>query len=500
MLRLKYFAIVAAALTLTACGQPAATVAPVAANNAQTANVTNSPAAKADYNSLPAGTAVLVRYKDGQAPSVQGGTALPFDRTYRYAAGAPKSRAELISRFLNDPAVEVVEPDFKMYTFGTPSDPSYAKQWDMAKIQLPAAQDKTKGNANVIVASVDSGVDYNHPDLAGQVIKGKDFANNDDDPMDDNGHGSHTAGTMAAATNNAIGVAGIAPGCKILAVKVMGSDGGGDISAICSGIDYAVKQGAKVINLSLGGPQESQILRSSIQAAVKAGVLVVAAAGNDGNTTQNYPAAYPEVLSVGATDENDAKTSFSQYGSWVRIAAPGAHILSTFKGAYKELDGTSMASPHVAGAAGLLRSLHPEWTAEQVASTLIATGDACTGFETAPNLRRLNLAKAVGASAPESAPSAAPVADQPSAAPANRQPAFPVGGQPQLPGGGAAMPQYPGGNGAVMPQFPGGGQPGMPVGQPWPSAPVAQQPGAQPTAAPSNGRSRRVRNGHRWGH
>ncbi|MDB5099692.1 MAG: peptidase, partial [Cyanobacteria bacterium RYN_339] len=397
---MKYFAIAAAALTLTACGQPTAPTVPATPT-------------RANYRlaDAPAGTALLVRYKDGQEGrhgliGFQGNT-FGLARAYRYPVANAAARATMMAKFQADPAVEVVEPDYRMYTYATPTDPSYGQQWDMAKIQLGAALDVTPGKESALVACVDSGVDYNHPDLAGQVAKGHDFVNNDDDPMDDNGHGSHTAGTVAARTNNGTGIAGVAGGCKVLAVKVMDANGGGDVSNISAGIDYAVKAGAKVINLSLGAPQESQILHAAVQQAVKAGVVVVAAAGNDGSTTRNYPAAYPEVLSVGATDENDARANFSTFGSWVKIAAPGTHILSTFKGAYKQLDGTSMASPHVAGAAALVRSLHPEWTVDQVCNALITSGDACTGFESAPSLRRLNVAKALGATA------AAPVAADP---------------------------------------------------------------------------------------
>jgi thermitase len=365
---------------------------------------------------------VIVRYKAGyesraQLVGFQGTGLAGLGRAYRYHVPDAAKRAQLYQAMAADPAVEYVEPDYTLHTFALPTDPYVANQWDLPKIQLGQALDLTKGDPSVIIASVDSGVDYNHADLAGQVIKGYDYANNDADPLDDNGHGTHTAGTMAALTNNATGVAGIAGGCKILAVKVMDSSGAGSTSGIADGINYAVSHGAKVINLSLGGPSDSQTLHAAIQQAVNAGVLVVAAAGNDGTTTMNYPAAYSEVISVGATDKTDARASYSQYGSWVSIAAPGSSILSTYKGGqYATMDGTSMASPHVSAVAALVRSLHPTWSVSQVRQALVTTGDPCTGFESAPALRRLNAYKALQYGSTTTSPTPAPTV-APTAAP-----------------------------------------------------------------------------------
>ncbi|MDB5099701.1 MAG: peptidase [Cyanobacteria bacterium RYN_339] len=400
---MKHISVAALALLLTACSQPptATTQAPVKRSYAL-ANASDA-------------TGLIVRYKAGQEPHKGligfGGNSFGLPRAYRVDVADATKRADMMSTMQADPAIEFVEPDYRLHTFATPTDPSYAQQWDMAKIQLGPALDLTPGAASIIVASVDSGVDYTHPELAGQVIKGYDYANNDADPIDDNGHGTHTAGTMAAATNNGQGVAGVAGGCKVLAVKVMDSTGSGNTSGIISGITYATSHGAKVINLSLGGPQASQALHTAIQQAVNAGVVVVAAAGNDGSTTSNYPAAYPEVISVGATDKNDARATFSTYGSTLAIAAPGTSILSTYKGGlYKSLDGTSMASPHVAGVAALVRSLHPDWTVAQVRTALVNSGDPCTGFTGSPGVKRLNALKALqyGGTTTPPAPTPAP--------------------------------------------------------------------------------------------
>jgi subtilisin family serine protease len=287
--------------------------------------------------------------------------------------------------------------------------------WGFQKTQVPQAWDRTTGSAAVIIAVVDSGVDDTHPDLKnGQIIRGPDLVENDNVPQDPFGHGSHVAGTIAATANNSTGVAGMAYSCRVLAVRVLGKDGSGQLSDVADGIIKAQQLGAKVINLSLGGTEGEAILEQAVNKVVAAGSLVVAASGNSNTTKPSYPAAYSGVLSVGASDQQDRRASFSNYGSGTAIAAPGVGILSTAGQTYKSMNGTSMAAPHVAAAAGLLFALKQDASAAQVRQALVSSGDACTGFND-PAVKRLNVARAMQvltgeAPAPTPAPTTPPTA------------------------------------------------------------------------------------------
>ena len=232
------------------------------------------------------------------------------------------------------------------------------------------------------VAVIDSGVDYTHPDLAANYIGGYDYIFGDNDPMDDNGHGTHVAGTIAAAMNNLTGdpaaeegVVGVAPNARILAYKVCQADGSCSDFAIVQAIAQAIEDRAQVINMSLGGPEYSQALFDAVQDAWSAGAVIVAGAGNDGTSAEFYPAAFPNVVSVAAFDEDHRRTPFSNFGTWVDISAPGNFIMSSYPmsacleagvpgdmGCYTWLSGTSMATPHVSGAAALV------WTRSDVTS------------------------------------------------------------------------------------------------------------------------------------
>jgi thermitase len=224
-------------------------------------------------------------------------------------------------------------------------------------MKCPAAWDITKGSSSVIIAIVDTGVELTHPDLASKLVPGTDVINGDSDPTDDNGHGTHCAGIAAAMTNNGLGIAGVAPNCSIMPVKVLDSSGSGYLSTIAQGIRWAVDHGAKVISLSLGSTSQTQTLQDAVTYATSNGALVVAAAGNDNSSAKLYPAACTGALSVGAVNSNDSRASFSNYGSWVSVAAPGVNILSCWTGSqYANASGTSMATPHVAGLAALLYS------------------------------------------------------------------------------------------------------------------------------------------------
>jgi thermitase len=314
----------------------------------------------------------------------------------------------VLERLRQDPAVALAVPNRKMYAFGTVNDSMYGQLWGFQKAQVPQAWDRTTGKASVLVAVVDSGVDDNHPDLKnGQIVRGPDLVENDNVPQDEFGHGSHVAGTIVATANNSTGVAGMAYNCKVLAVRVLGRDGSGQMSDIADGIIKAQKLGAKVINLSLGGQENEPVVEQAINQVIAAGSLVVAACGNSNTTQPMYPAAYKPVLAVGATDQQDKRASFSNYGANTAIAAPGVGILSTSAGTYKSMSGTSMASPHVAAAAALLYSLKPDATTDQVKKALVSSGDECTGFNNTA-VKRLNVAKAIKVLMGEAIPTPTP--------------------------------------------------------------------------------------------
>ncbi len=262
---------------------------------------------------------------------------------------------------------------------GVPNDPHYAKQWGYPKIKAPQAWDLARGSSSVKVAVLDSGIDVSHPDLQGKVVGQKDFVNNDDNAWDDHGHGTHVAGTIAAKTNNNDGVAGTCPNCSLLIARVLDNNNEGSDSDLIAGINWASANGAKVINMSLGGFPSSTPLQQAIDNAWNRGAVLVASSGNAGtNGTDRFPATYPNVIAVAATDSNDARATWddpnttdrvegSNAGNWVDVAAPGKGIYSTtggfywpwtqrYEGRYESWDGTSMAAPHVSGLAGLIFS------------------------------------------------------------------------------------------------------------------------------------------------
>jgi thermitase len=259
-----------------------------------------------------------------------------------------------MAAYSSNARVAYAEPDFVAQALGSPDDPLFGSQWDMVKVQAPQAWEVTTGSASINIAILDTGVDLDHPDLANKIISNINFSSS---PTVDDvyGHGTHVAGIAAAMTNNGIGVAGLGYSAAIMNVKVMGDTGTGTYSAIASGIIWAADNGADVINMSLGGSSASSILQDAVNYAWSKGVVVVAAAGNSGSTAPMYPACYTDCMAVAATDAIDGKASWSNYGDWVDVAAPGVCIYSTLKdNNYGYKSGTSMASPHVAGLAALV--------------------------------------------------------------------------------------------------------------------------------------------------
>ena len=267
-------------------------------------------------------------------------------------------------------------------------DPQQGAQWHLAKIHAATAWATTTGDPGVVIAVIDTGVDYTHPDLAANVTIGPDLADDDADPMDTYGHGTHVAGIAAAVAGNGIGGSGVCPACRILAIKVF-PDGSGsaDDFTVAEGITWAADHGADVVNLSLGGPGSSTVLENAVNYATSHNVLVVAAAGNESTSAPSYPGAIPAAMGVAATTNADTKASFSNYGSWVDIAAPGVGILSTVPGGgYESWSGTSMATPVVAGAAGLALAGRPGATAASVRSLLQSTTASVAASSREPRL------------------------------------------------------------------------------------------------------------------
>ncbi|MBM3274390.1 MAG: S8 family serine peptidase, partial [Candidatus Sericytochromatia bacterium] len=318
----------------------------------------------------------------------------------------------------------------------SPADEFQSVQYGLAKMNVADAWKVTLGNPDLVVAVLDTGVDYNHPEFAGRIIKGPNFsyrkpeptakqgeqpAPGPDDPMDDFGHGTHVAGIIAAAADGK-GVVGVAPRVKIMAIKVMGASGGGTTWDIAQGIHHAYKNGAKIINLSLGGPKSNDFVDLLISDALAHGSLVVAASGNNGWNLDGppvslgglgsvphsiYPAMYKGAMAVGATDDADKLANFSNYGRKLSVVAPGVKIVSTmptgpcamtkkagFMNHYDAMSGTSMATPMAAGAAALTMSAHPDWTPAQVQEALERTADA-VGPAPFFGRGRVNVGKAV---------------------------------------------------------------------------------------------------------
>ena len=327
------------------------------------------------------------------------------------------SAADVAARLRANPNVESVVPDAIASVADWPADEPpddtlYATtQADMPLIGMPAAWTLSTGSPSVVVAILDTGYEGTHPDLAAiPTVSPYNARTGSTSVTDGYGHGTHVAGTIAAQTNNAIGVAGIAPGATIMPVKVMDSSGNGYWSDFLEGVDWARTHGASVINLSLGGPlTSSQVaaFQPTFDAAYHAGVLVVAAAGNNNNSNGFYPASFAHVVSVSATNNNDAKASFSNFGPAVDLSAPGVTIESTFKGAtYQTMSGTSMATPHVVGLAALIRSYHPTYTVDEVVSAMELTAKdlGTTGRDDYFGYGRIQAADALAWVAPDTIP------------------------------------------------------------------------------------------------
>ena len=343
-----------------------------------------------------------------------------------------QSLEQVLEAYRNNPDVEYAELNHIVAIDSVPNDPLYAEQLSLTKINAPQAWDIYTGSRQTVVAVVDTGVDYNHRDLRNNIwlneaelngtagvdddengyvddIYGYNFIYRRGDALDDHGHGTHCAGIIATEGNNGLDIAGVCWDARIMSLKFMGSLGTGSESDAAEAFYYAVANGADVISNSWSSDVESRLLEDAINYASSRGVIVVAAAGNSGSDSPRYPAAYPNVISVAATDANDDLWSQSSYGEWVDIAAPGVDVLSlraegTWTGtSYDEyttyLSGTSAACPYVAGACALMLSANPFLTAGQVSNTLTRTADAIEEGICRSN-GRINLSGAMNAVVP----------------------------------------------------------------------------------------------------
>lgn len=327
-------------------------------------------------------------------------SATPIDaHTYQVAFRSNVAAPQLAARITTAPQVVFAEPNATRYTLRTPNDPAVQQQWALEKIQAFDAWDVTVGS-EIVVAVIDTGVSPAHPDLAGKVLPGYNAIQDNERSDDDNGHGTAVSGLIAANTDNNTGVAGMCWNCRILPIKVLSFRGGGDDASVARGVRWATDNGARIINMSLGGSRDSQTLREAIQYAASRGVLIIASSGNEreqGNPV-NYPAAYPEVLAIGATGNNDTVTGFSNTGDYVALAAPGVGLWTTMlDGNYGPPNGTSFSSPYVAGTAGLVWSVRPDLSNADVACILQASADdkGAAGKDPEYGWGRLNALRAV---------------------------------------------------------------------------------------------------------
>ncbi len=350
-----------------------------------------------------------------------------------------KGVGEAVSAYAKDGRVEYVEPNLIAYALT--DDPYFDNQWALnntgqttcntkgdicttgtpdADIDAPEAWNVTLGSPEVKIAILDSGIDQTHPDLMGKIAANINFTGSDS--VDDRyGHGTHVAGIAAANTNNAVGVAGVGNQSSLMNVKVLGDDGYGAYSWIANGIIWAATNGANVINMSLGNSLKSSTLESAVNYAWTKGTVIVAAAGNSANPSKTYPAYYTNCIAVAATTNNDVKASFSSYGSWVDVAAPGENIYSTFpdhpfylqtvygrSNNYDFGNGTSMSTPHVAGIAALIWARESGLSNQEVRNRIEQTADMISGTGTYWIWGRVNACNAIGGSCSGVIPSPTP--------------------------------------------------------------------------------------------
>ncbi len=387
----------------------------------------------------------------GRAVLSAGRAASGLDR-YMVVESGSASGAQLIAAVRTSSLVEDAFPNHRYHINGSPNDSLFAQQWALARVEAEGAWAGTVGDSSVLIGVLDTGIDFLHPDLiralavnrmedingngrfdpwsADEIRDGVrgdldgidedgngfaddvigydfvdqtlrnvgDWTNRDAVPGDELGHGTNVAGVIAATANNRVGIAGLAPGCRLLALRAFDAGGNGEDDDIAAAVVYAADRGARVINLSFGDYYASPLLHDAIRYAYLRGVTVVASSGNEGGSDPHYPSAFAEVIGVGATDSSDFLAPFTTYGTQLSLSAPGSGVYTTaLEGAYKVVSGTSFSAPYVSAAAGLLLSLHPNWSPDEVRSVLELSADdrGRGGWDLNYGAGRLNARRAV---------------------------------------------------------------------------------------------------------
>jgi subtilisin family serine protease len=388
---------------LLGCATPTPPASPEAAPSPQTASLHEQPPPLVSETPRYVDDTLLLRFRRGSS-AVERERALDDagveavrtidDLGVTVVQMPPDRRDDALAQLRNSPAVAQVERDAVLERLSTtPNDTDWSSQWGLRRIELPAAWDRTHG-ANIVVAVLDTGVDGAAPDLQGAVGAGYNVVAAQPGAADDNGHGTSVAGIVAARTNNHEGIAGICWTCTVLPIKVLGADGTGDTALVAAGIVRAADAGARVISMSLGGPANDETLDLAVTYALGKGAILVAAAGNNGTSTAFYPAAIPGVVGVAATDASDRLYPWSNYGSWVQVAAPGCNPAPSTGGGYVDFCGTSSAAPVVAGLIALQLSVQPGASRDTILDTLERTAVPLGG---AVRFGRIDAAAALGA-------------------------------------------------------------------------------------------------------
>jgi subtilisin family serine protease len=380
---------------------------------------------------------LLVRFLAGTSPAeVEGAAARAGGSVVGHIAELgihvvdvpPAETEEALASLRSEGSVESVERDVLVQGLDTvPNDELWPVQWGLRLVGAPRAWDATRGTSAIVIAVLDTGIDRAHPDLAGATVPGRDLVNDDSDPADDEGHGTSVAGVLAARTNNGEGQAGMCWACSLMPVKVLNSEGSGAMSTVASGIVWAVDHGARVVNMSLGSAGNTNALASAVAYAARKNAVLVAAAGNSNVDTPFYPAAYSDVIGVAATDDADVRYTWSNYGDWVAVAAPGCNAAPRLGGGYIEFCGTSSAAPLVAGIAALALSLNTTASTSEIEQAIATKATPVPGVALFGRVNAPEAMSAVSPNAlpplpqpvpPPAAPPAAPPPPPPAAAPA----------------------------------------------------------------------------------
>ncbi len=322
---------------------------------------------------------VIISFKDKAHPEIvqpHGKVKYSYKHIPAVAADLPEQTIENLKK---NNKIAYIEPDYKVSALGE------TVPWGITKIGAPSVHTNGNKGTGINIAIIDTGINYNHPDLSENYKGGYDFVNDDVDPLDDNGHGTHCAGIIAAVDND-IGVIGVAPEANLYSLKVLDSTGSGYISDVIAAIEWAIEtrkdtdtsNNIQIISMSLGSNSGVTAYETACSQAYNSGILLVAAAGNDGNTrgtgnSVDYPAAYSSVIAVAATDSMNKRASYSSTGPAVELTAPGVNILSTYENDLTSLSGTSMACPHVAGTAALVLAANPSFTNVNIRNRLTKT-------------------------------------------------------------------------------------------------------------------------------